>query len=173
MNGRQEKKKYAKLISESELMTQAEAQGLIQVLKRMLQQGNIMLPQMGNKTKIELCSVFSEKDRFTIIVNRSSRIRADKYTLMLRYGKDKGLLRIDVGGPEHTNPDGTIIPCPHIHIQQNDVSAWDAWATEIPAVFGNVADRIETFKTFLQYCNVNNIASIEICEQSEMGCENG
>lgn len=40
---------------------------------------------------------------------------------------------------------------------------------DIPAVFGNVEDRIETFKVFLQYCNVNNIASIEICEQTEMG----
>lgn len=154
-------------------MTQAEAQDLIRVLKRIMQQGSVILPDMGFTAKFELRSVFSEKDRFTVIVNRSSKIREDKYTLMLRYGKDKGLLRIDVGGAAHTNPDGTVIPCPHMHIQQNDTGAWDAWATEIPAVFGNVEDRIETFRVFLQYCNVNNIASIEICEQSEMGRLNG
>ena len=150
-------------------MTHAEAQGLIQVLKRLLQSGIIALPQMGRSVKVDLCSVFSEKDRFTVILNRSSRIRKDKYTLLLLYGKDKGLLRIDVGGPAHTNPDGTVIPCPHIHVQQKDAGSWDAWAVEIPAVFGHVEDRIDTFRTFLQYCHVNHIASIEICEQSEMG----
>lgn len=149
-------------------MTQSEAQGLIQVLKRLLQLNAITLPKMGSTSLYELCSVFSEKDRFSVIFNRKNRIDSGKYTLMLRYGKDKGLLRIDVGGPPHTNPDGSIVPCPHIHIQQRDTGSWDAWATDIPAVFGNVADRIETFTAFLQYCNVRDIASIEICEQTEM-----
>ena len=89
-------------------LTLAEAQGLIQVLKRILQEGKLALPKSGSIAKFELCSVFSEKDRFTVIANRSSKIRKDKYTLMLRYGKDKGLLRIDVGGPDHVNPDGTL-----------------------------------------------------------------
>ncbi len=151
------------------LMTQAEAQGLIQVLKRLLQEGTIFLPQMGSSSQFDLCSVFSEKDRFTIIFNRKTQIKMNKYTLLLRYGKDKGLLRIDVGGSDHTNPDGATVPCPHIHIQQKDTGAWDAWAAEIPAVFGNVEDRVETFLAFLQYCNVQNIASVDICEQSEMG----
>lgn len=150
-------------------MTQAEAQGLIQILKRLLQPNMITLPMTGSTSTVELCSVFSEKDYFSVIFNRKGRIDPSKYTLMLRYGKDKGLLRIDVGGPPHTNPNGTIVPCPHIHIQQRDTGHWDSWATDIPAVFGNVADRIETFTTFLQYCNVCNIASIEICEQTEMG----
>ena len=160
---------YGKLKRGCDYMTQAEAQGLIQVLKKILQQGKLTLPQSGSKAQFELCSVFSDKDHFTIIANRCSKIKRDKYTLMLRYRKDKGLLRIDVGGPDHTNPDGTVVPCPHIHIQRKDSGAWDVWAMEIPAVFGNVEDRIETFKVFLQYCNVNNIASIEICEQTEMG----
>lgn len=149
-------------------LTLAEAQGLIQVLKRILQEGKLALPKSGSIAKFELCSVFSEKDRFTVIANRSSKIRKNKYTLMLRYGKDKRLLRIDVGGPDHVNPDGTVVPCPHIHFQTKDSGKWDAWAAEIPAVFGNVEDRVETFRTFLQYCHVHNIASIEICEQTEM-----
>lgn len=75
-------------------MTQAEAQGLIQVLKKILQQGKLTLPQSGSKAQFELCSVFSDKDHFTIIANRCSRIKRDKYTLMLRYGKDKGLCEL-------------------------------------------------------------------------------
>ena len=149
-------------------MTLAEAQELIQVLKKILQEGTLNFPSSGNTAKFDLCSVFSEKDLFAVLVNHSNKIRKDKYTLLLRYGKDKGLLRIDVGGPDHVNPDGTIIPCPHIHFQQKDVGKWDAWAEDIPAVFGNVEDMLETFKTFLQYCHVHNIASIEICEQTKM-----
>lgn len=160
---------YGKIKKGCDHMTRAEAQGLIQVLKKILQQGRLTLPQSGSQARFELCSVFSDKDRFTVVANRSSRIRKDRYTLILLYGKDKGILRIDIGGPNHTNPDGTVVPCPHIHIQKKDSGKWDAWAMDIPAVFGNVEDRIETFKVFLQYCNVNNIASIEICEQTEMG----
>lgn len=150
-------------------MTQAEAQRLILILKRLLQQEPLFIPEAGNKTAFELHSVFSENDRFTIFFNRRNKINKNKYTLLLRYGKDKVLLRIDIGGSAHTNPDGTTIPCPHIHIQQNDTDRWDAWAMDIPAMFGNVEDRVVTFRNFLQYCNVQNIGSITICEQSEMG----
>ena len=40
-------------------MTQEEAQGLIQVLKKLLQQGMIVLPPMGSIEELDLCSVFS------------------------------------------------------------------------------------------------------------------
>lgn len=148
-------------------MTHEEAQGFIQVLKLIIQKGVFALPQAGERNTLDLRSVFSDKDRFFVIYNRYSRIRKDKYTLLLRYGKDQCLLRIDVGGPPHTNPDGTIVKYPHIHIQQKDNGKWDAWAFELPAIFGHVEDRLQTFMDFLEYCNVNNISSIEIFEQEE------
>lgn len=149
-------------------LTLAEAQDLIQVLKKILQSRKFFLPKSGQQVKLELTSVFSDKDRFTVVANRTGRIVKDKFTLLLLYGKDKGLLRIDAVGADHVNPDGTVVPCPHIHFQTKDSGKWDAWAAEIPAVFGNVEDRVETFRTFLQYCHVHNIASIEICEQTGM-----
>lgn len=150
-------------------MTVEEAQGLIQVLKRIMNTGSYMLPQQGTSGRIDLRSVFSDKDKFPVIINRTSRIRKEKYTLLLLYGKDQGLLRIDVGGPNHVNPDGTIVPCPHIHMQQRDTGHWDSWANDLPAVFGDSSDILETVKDFLMYCNANNITSIKICEQEEMG----
>lgn len=149
-------------------MTYDEAARLINLLKQIINLDSFSIPRQGEKDTIDMVSVYSEKDKFIVDFNRSGRIRKDKYTLQLRYGKDKGLIRIDVGGPDHTNPDGTIVHCPHIHMQKDDNSKWDAWAYSIPQVFGNVNDRIDTLKQFLVYCNTNNVDSINIYEQSEM-----
>lgn len=92
-------------------LTLAEAQDLIQVLKKILQSRKFFLPQSGQQVKLELASVFSDKDRFTVVANRTGRIVKDKFTLLLLYGKDKGLLRIDAVGADHVNPDGTVVPC--------------------------------------------------------------
>ena len=149
-------------------MTCEEAQALIQLLKKIIDVNGFLIPKQGSKSAINIVSVFSDNDRFKVDFNRTSMIRKDKYTLLLRYGKDHGLLRIDVGGPNHTNPDGTIVPCPHIHVQPHDTGMWDAWAYSIPVVFCNVQDRIDTLRQFLEYCNVNNVDSIDISEQTEM-----
>ena len=150
-------------------MTCGEAQGLIQVLKKIIECKGFAIPKPGTRNVIELSSVFSDSDKFKVDFNRHSTIRPEKYTLQLRYGKDQGLLRIDVNGPKHTNPDGTIVECPHIHVQTHDRGHWDAWAYDLPVVFGDVEDRINTLKQFLDYCNVNNVSSIEIYEQTQMG----
>lgn len=149
-------------------MTHDEAQGLIQVLKKIMNIGLFAFPRNGESKNLELQSVFSDKDKFDVIINRTGKINPKKYTLLLRYGKDHGLLRVDVGGPEHTNPDGIKIPCPHLHLQLKDTGKWDVWAVDIPALFGDTANYVQTFKDFLEYCNVNNISSIEIYEQKEM-----
>ena len=151
------------------IMTCEEATGLIQVLKKIIGINAFSIPKQGSKANIDVVSVFSEGDRFKVDFNRSGIIKKEKYTLFLRYGKDQGLLRIDVGGPDHCNPDGTIVPCPHIHIQTHEMGMWDAWAYSLPAVFGDVQDRINTLIQFLKYCNVNNVDSISIYEQNQMG----
>lgn len=149
-------------------MTYEEAQQLIQVIKKLMKSGIYMLPKQGERDTLELRSIFSENDIFRVDINRAGRINKKKYTLQLRYGKDQGLIRIDMGGPPHDNPDGSRVQCPHIHLQQTDTGAWDAWAFDLPAVFGNLEDRLKTLIDFLNYCNVNNISNIEICEQEEM-----
>ena len=148
-------------------MTREEAHKLIQVLKKITEKGIFFVPEQGKRKQLHLLSVFSDKDHFDVIINRAG-VNSKKYTLVLRYGKDQGLLRIDMGGGPHTNPDGTIIACPHLHMQQKDTGKWDAWAEDIPAVFGDTEDCVQTLKDFLQYCNVNNISCIEICEQKGM-----
>lgn len=45
-------------------LTLAEAQDLIQVLKKILQSRKFFLPQSGQQVKLELASVFSDKRSF-------------------------------------------------------------------------------------------------------------
>ncbi len=150
-------------------MTCEDAQRLIHILKNIIETDYYMIPMPGEQNSIDLASVFSGSDRFKVLFNRCNTIRSNKYTLLLRYGKDHGLLRIDVNGPPHTNPDGTIVECPHIHVQTHEKGHWDAWAYDLPVVFGNTDEMTKTLKQFLEYCSVNNISSMEIYEQTQMG----
>ncbi len=49
-----------------------------------------------------------------------------------------------------------------------DTGKWDAYAYDIPAVFGNTEDCASTVKDFLQYCNTQNINELTILEQKEI-----
>lgn len=154
-------------------MTQEEANGLIQVLKKVLEAGILeagicKIPVQGKCGVLRLESVFSQKDNFLIDINRAGHINPKKFTLQLRYRKETLLLRLDVGGPPHTNPDLTIIPCPHLHIWREGEKRPDVWAYEVPVVFSDVNDKCRTLLDFLRYCNTNNIERIEICEQGKL-----
>lgn len=148
-------------------MTKESAQELIQIMKEIIETGVYKLPAIGTQNKIPLQSVLSKRDKFDVIVNRIARIKPSKYTLVLHY-PEEGLLRIDVDGPDHINPDGTRIPCPHLHMRIKDTGQWDNWAMDLPAVFGNTEDCAITVRDFLQYCQVNNIQELTICEQGEI-----
>ena len=147
-------------------MTKEKAQELIQVMKRIIKVNEYSLPSIGETNSIPLQSESSTRDKFKVYVNRKSRIVEGKYTLLLHY-PEEDLLRIDVNGRDHMNPDGTIVPCPHIHMRSKDTGPWDRWAFDLPAVFGDTEDCLTTLKDFLQYCHVNNISQLIICEQKE------
>ena len=151
-------------------MDNEKAQALIQVLKKIIDRvkEGVLIPKAGEQMSINLESVFSKKDSFTIFFNRKGRINPNRYSILLRYLKDTVLLRLDVDGPPHGNPDGTKLPCPHFHIWTDGPKNGYAWAYEVPAIFVDTEDHLMTFIQFLQYCNVNNIDSIEIREQKEM-----
>lgn len=70
-------------------LTLAEAQDLIQVLKKILESRKFFLPQSGQQVKLELASVFSDKDRFTVVANRTGRIVKDKLLYCCSMAKTK------------------------------------------------------------------------------------
>lgn len=143
-------------------MIKEKAQELIHVMKELLKTGTYQLPTIGSTGKIDLKSQLSPKDRFDVYINRKATIDPKKYTLLLRY-PEENLLRIDVNGPDHTNPDGTTVPCPHIHMRMKDTGRWD-----VSAIFGNTEDCATTVKDFLQYCNTQNVSELTILDQKEI-----
>lgn len=148
-------------------MTKEKAQELIQVMKELLKSGTFQLPAIGSTGKIDLKSQLSSRDHFVVYINRKMTINPKKYTLLLRY-PEENLLRIDINGPDHISPDGTIVPCPHIHMRTKDTGRWDAYAYDIPAIFGDTEDCATTVKDFLQYCNTQNVCELVILDQKEI-----
>ena len=63
------------------------------------------------------------------------------------------LVRIDLGGPPHRNPDGEEVGTPHIHVYREGYG--DKWAFPVPGDrFRELADVWTTLEDFLRYCNV-------------------
>ena len=70
------------------------------------------------------------------------------------------LVRLDLGGPPHRNPDGEEIPTPHLHVYRAGYG--DKWAVAVPsASFRAVGDLWTTLEDFMQFCNITEPPHIE------------
>lgn len=159
-------------------MRNAEIQRLINDLKRLLSDGTLIdLPKHKEYVKL---NAKSQSDFFIIDVNRRGN-SIKKITLQLRAEKKKELplLRLDILGPPHPNPEGDfpyageIIPCPHLHIAHEDYG--DAIAYPLNSETANLylsedelQDLIFIFKSFLFRCNIVDIDSYTYSLQSEL-----
>jgi hypothetical protein len=136
-----------------------------------------ILPEKGDCDQIELKS---KHFLFLVDVNRKGR-KKPKFTLQLRNkaSKESPLLRLDLIGPDHPNPEGDfpysgeIIPCPHLHIAHPDYGA--AIAYPLNTEYANIylteeqyEDLILILKKFLIRCNVGNIDDLEYEFQTEL-----
>jgi hypothetical protein len=130
---------------------------LLQLNKLLVKGGTIDFPCSGSAQELEVKSLDGE-EAFLIDINRRGRIKISKCTYQERYHVIEILLRLDIDGPTHQNPDGTEVPCPHLHIYREGYA--DKWAQPIPADFTNPADLIATLREFLVYCRVQNIPGI-------------
>ncbi|TDP83888.1 hypothetical protein C7957_14313 [Halanaerobium saccharolyticum] len=148
------------------MISQAEADKLINILKEISDTGEYKFPKVGNHNPINLISN-DEEYEFIIDVNRKSRIKSDKCTYQKRYRNDIILFRLDINGPKHTNPDGEILDCPHLHIYKEGFK--DTWAYPPPENLdlekNNLSDTnylIDILIKFLEHCKVVNIDEIKI-----------
>ena len=81
------------------------------------------------------------------------QIKLTKATFQNRARAAIVLLRLDLDGPPHRNPDGEEIPCPHLHIYRQDFG--DKWAIPAPVEkFPDPQDLFSTFEAFMAECNV-------------------
>ncbi|MHC4181155.1 MAG: DUF6978 family protein [Planctomycetota bacterium] len=140
------------------MLSQERADELIGMPKRCMDGSPIDFPLPGESLRLELESV-DKSESFILDVNRKGRIKLTKCTYQERYAVVEILLRLDIDGPPHENPDGEEVPSPHLHVYREGYG--DKWAVPVPPEFSSTSDLVQTLQDFMQYCNVQKIPEIQ------------
>lgn len=137
------------------MLSQQEVDELLTMIKILKHNGPLEFPEPGKALKMDAVGE-ENNEKFIIDVNRKGQIKI-RCTYQTRYGKSIILLRIDLVGGKHINPDGTIVECPHIHIYREGYE--DRWAYPLKDVIDiqNSFDLIEVLLKFLEYNKIKNI----------------
>lgn len=140
------------------MITQAEADSLMAMPKRVMDSPPLRFPPVGASALFHLKSHDSKRD-FLVDVNRKGRIKVSKCTYQERYAVTEILFRLDIDGPPHRNPDGQLLPCPHLHVYREGFGT--KWAIPSPPEFTTPSDLVITLREFLRYCTVDEIPDIQ------------
>lgn len=133
------------------LLTQAEADALIAMDKVRIDSKQWSYPSGGEQLSVPLTSL-DRRETFALDITRS-RIKLTKSTHQSRARQAIVLLRLDIDGPPHRNPDGTEIPCPHLHVYREGYGA--KWAVPAPPLLCQPgADAFATCIAFMAHCQI-------------------
>lgn len=132
------------------MISQAEADALFQMQKARMDNSVHDFPLPGENVMVSLQST-DGRERFILDVSRG-KIEIKKATYQSRYHKVIILTRLDLFGPPHTNPDGTIVECPHIHKYKEGYG--DKWAYTLPETFTKTDSLMQVLDEFMDYNNV-------------------
>ena len=146
------------------MLTQSAANDLFNIPKVKKSEESYGFPRPGEKLTIPITFQDEQQD-FLIDISRG-RIRLTKCTYQERYHQMIILVRLDLDGPPHTNPEvasvplpcltphnGLTIDCPHLHLYVEGFM--DKWAIPAPNdEFPNTNDLYTTLQDFLRYCSV-------------------
>lgn len=132
-------------------LTQAEADALIAMEKRRATEDQTDFPMGGQSTIIALQSV-DAREQFLLDLSRG-RIDLLKVKMQSRGRQVIVLVRLDLGGAPHRNPNDEEIPTPHLHVYREGYG--DKWAIPVPAdSFRDTRNVWTTLEDFLRFCNV-------------------
>lgn len=145
------------------MLTQNDARYLIKVLKLLKGEKMITFPSPNEQMVLEAQSDELDNDKFLFYINRKGQYNLKKCTYVSRYNNVYNLLRIDIDGPPHDNPDGTTVSCPHIHIYKEGYNL--SWAYPLsPEIKTDPKDLIMVLIDFLKYTNIKDISNLSIRE---------
>ena|SRR5579862_2076454 len=140
-------------------ITQAEADALIAMEKGCTEEKRWLFPAPGDRIAIPLTSR-DKRENFMLDIARV-RIKLTKATYQNRARAAIILMRLDLDGGPHRNPDGEEIPCPHLHIYREGFG--DKWAIPAPVErYTNTSDLSSTLDSFMQHCNITERPNIQI-----------
>lgn len=139
-------------------LTQAEADALIAMEKHRINEDRSDFPMGGQSLVLPLQSP-DKREQFLLDLSRG-RIDLLKVKMQKRGRQVVVLVRLDLGGAPHRNPDDGEIPAPHLHVYREGYG--DKWAIAVPADrFTATADPWATLEDFMRFCNVTQPPRIE------------
>jgi hypothetical protein len=139
-------------------LTQAEADALIAMEKHRESDKEWSFPGPGQRLAIPLTSP-DKRENFMLDITRS-QLKLTKATYQNRARQVVILMRLDLDGPPHRNPDEQEIPCPHLHVYREGYG--DKWAVPAPVgQYPNTQDLFSTFEAFMQHCNITQMPAIQ------------
>ena len=143
------------------MLSQEEADTLINELKEIRNlNGPISFPGPGSYQKLDLVSPDGDHSFIVDIQRKGYMNYIKKCTYQGRFRKDIILLRLDIDGPEHTNPDGEKLPKTHLHVYKEGCG--DKFAIPVPPDIKDTDDLIQTLIDFLIYFKATNTNDLEI-----------
>lgn len=87
-------------------------------------------------------------------------LRLSKLKYQARGRKVIVLVRLDIDGAPHTNPDGTRLEGTHIHLYRENFE--DKWAFPVDSEqFPNPLDIQHALEDFCRYCNIRNAPTFQ------------
>lgn len=139
--------------------TQAEADALIVMEKHRVTNDLHNFPMGGGSLTVPLHSP-DRREHFLLDFSRG-RIDLLKVKMQNRGRQVVVLVRLDLGGAPHRNPDDTEIPAPHLHVYREGYG--DKWAVPVPKErFRDTSNLRATLEDFLQFCNITVPPQIEL-----------
>ena len=139
-------------------LTQAEADALIAMEKHRANEERHDFPMGGQSLILPLQSA-DKREQFLLDLSRG-RIDLAKVKMQNRARLVVVLVRLDLGGAPHRNPDGQEVPCPHLHLYREGYG--DKWAVPVPPDrFPDPSDLWATLANFMAYCNISQPPHIE------------
>jgi hypothetical protein len=139
-------------------LTQAEADALIAMEKHRANEDRSDFP-MGGESAVLLLQSIDRREQFLLDLSRG-RIDLLKAKMQNRGRQVVVLVRLDLGGGPHRNPDGEEVPVPHLHLYREGYG--DKWAIPVPVDrFRAIVDVWTTLEDFMRYCNITRPPRIE------------
>ena len=135
------------------VLTQAEADRFIQMAKRFVHPPATISVPPGSDETHELAAL-DDRERFLLDIWRGT-LRLTKLKFQNRARTIVVLVRLDVDGAPHTNPDGQRLPGTHMHLFREGYD--DKWAFPVDShSFSLLSDPGTTFQEFCTFCRIES-----------------
>ena len=123
-------------------------------IKKRFNNETINLPAHNQKANLDVSSL-DNRESFIVDIDRNGKIEL-KSKIQERYNNNQILIRVEINGPPHTNPDGTTISRNHIHIYKEGYEL--SWAYELKDFSDDLFIELKNFNNvftdFCSYCNI-------------------